>query len=111
MTMRRLSFDSASDNSSKLTANASRRSFLQSTMATGAVALHPALSLGREVAATPTPAGVKSFELDEITIPELQDGMKSGRFTARSLVEKYSARIEEVDKHGPSLNAVIEMNP
>jgi len=37
--------------------------------------------------------------------------MKSGRFTARSLVEKYSARIEEVDKRGPALNSIIEMNP
>jgi amidase len=55
--------------------------------------------------------GVKPFELDEITIPDLQAGMKSGRFTARSLVEKYSARIEEIDKQGPSVNSVIELNP
>ena len=37
--------------------------------------------------------------------------MKSGKFTARSLVEKYSARIEEIDKAGPAVNAIIEMNP
>jgi amidase len=37
--------------------------------------------------------------------------MKSGKFTARSLVEKYSARIEEIDKQGPSVNAIIELNP
>jgi amidase len=37
--------------------------------------------------------------------------MNSGRFSARSLVEKYSARIEEIDKQGPGLNAVIQMNP
>jgi len=54
---------------------------------------------------------VKPFELDEITIVELQDGMKAGKFTARSLVEKYTARIGEVDKHGPALNSVIELNP
>jgi len=59
---------------------------------------------------------VKSFELEEITISELQDGMKSGKFTARSLVAKYSARIDEVDKpavdkRGPAVNAIIEMNP
>jgi amidase len=54
---------------------------------------------------------ITSFELEEITIGELQDGMKSGNFTARSLVEKYWARIEEIDKRGPSVNAVIEMNP
>src|SRR5581483_4864518 len=54
---------------------------------------------------------VKPFELEEITLSELQDGMNSGKFTARSLVEKYTARIEDVDKSGPAVNAVIEMNP
>ncbi|MGB9284376.1 MAG: amidase, partial [Candidatus Sulfotelmatobacter sp.] len=39
------------------------------------------------------------------------DGMKSGKFTARSLVETYSARIDQIDKHGPALNSVIELNP
>jgi amidase len=37
--------------------------------------------------------------------------MKSGKFTARSLVEKYSARIDEIDKRGPAVNAMIELNP
>jgi len=54
---------------------------------------------------------VKSFELDEITIADLQDGMKSGKFTARSLAEKYTARIEEIDKQGPGINSVLELNP
>lgn len=102
----------------------SRRSFLQSALATGAAsALYPALGAARAAAssAAPSTSGgsacsgpnleVKPFELDEITIAELQEGMKSGRFTARSLVEKYSARIEEVDKRGPALNSIIEMNP
>src|SRR5208283_4067034 len=48
---------------------------------------------------------------DEMTISDLQDGMKSGRFTARSLVEKYSARIDEIDKHGTAVNSVLELNP
>jgi amidase len=37
--------------------------------------------------------------------------MKSGRFSARSLVEKYVARIDEIDKRGPAVNAIIELNP
>jgi amidase len=37
--------------------------------------------------------------------------MESGRFTARSLTDLYLARIEEIDKKGPSLNSVIEVNP
>jgi len=90
----------------------SRRGFLQSTLtASAAVALRPALSSAREVsrAAEASAAEVKPFELEEITISELQDGMKSGKFTAKSLVEKYTARIEDIDKR--TVNAVIEMNP
>ena len=37
--------------------------------------------------------------------------MQSGRLTARAITEKYLARIEKVDKHGPAVNSVIEVNP
>lgn len=92
----------------------SRRKFLRNAaVASAATTLYPALGAAREIAAEmkSAPQEVKPFELDEITIAELQDGMNSGRFAARALVEKYSARIDEVDKHGPAVNAVIEMNP
>src|SRR5262249_8074703 len=56
-------------------------------------------------------SAIQSFELDEITIANLQNEMKSGKFTARSVTEKYLARIEQIDKHGPALNSVIEINP
>src|SRR5262245_12702395 len=52
-----------------------------------------------------------SFELNEKTIAELQEGMKSGALTARSIAEKYLARITAIDKQGPHLNSVIELNP
>jgi len=60
-----------------------------------------------------TAPAVRPFELDEITIGDLQEGMKSGKYTARALVEKYTARIEEIDKAdgGVGLNSVIELNP
>lgn len=94
--------------------DSSRRKFLQTAVTAGATAaMYPALGAAREItpgAARPAPE-VKPFELDEITIPELQDGMKSGKFTARSLVEKYTARIDEIDRQGPSVNAIIELNP
>jgi amidase len=61
--------------------------------------------------AEPAAPEVRPFELDEITISELQDGMKSGKFTARSLVEKYISRTHEIDKRGPAVNAIIELNP
>src|SRR6185369_7552437 len=37
--------------------------------------------------------------------------MESGRDTARSLAEKYLARIDEIDRNGPALRSVIETNP
>ena len=96
-------------------ADASRRTFLIVTALGGAAAtltpLYPALGAARESASDVRSTDIKPFELDEITITDLQDGMQSGRFTARSLVEKYSARIDEIDKHGPAINSVLELNP
>ena len=47
----------------------------------------------------------------ELTIPELQAGMQTGEMTARSITEMYLRRIAEIDQAGPTLNAVIEVNP
>lgn len=52
-----------------------------------------------------------SAPLDELTITDLQEGLAAGRYTARSLVEQYQARIESMDKQGPALNHVLELNP
>lgn len=51
------------------------------------------------------------FELEEMTIAQLQDAMASGRYTSRRLVELYSQRIEAIDRNGPALRAIIETNP
>jgi amidase len=56
-------------------------------------------------------AGVPAFELDEISISQLQQGMQSGKFNARAIAENYLARIDAIDKHGPAINSVIETNP
>jgi len=61
-------------------------------------------------ASNPVPAA-GSFELDEKTIAELQEAMKSGSLTARAIAEKYLSRIAAIDKQGPHLNSVIELNP
>jgi amidase len=37
--------------------------------------------------------------------------MKSGKYTARAITEKYLERIAEIDKHGPTVNSVLEINP
>ena len=51
------------------------------------------------------------FELEEVSIAELQEGMISGRWTAKQITELYLARIEAINQQGPSLRAVIETNP
>jgi len=92
-----------------------RRKFLETTALAGAAAIvHPRLAIGAgdrsntEASASMTP---KPFELDEFTVTQLQEGMRSGRFTSLSITEKYLQRIKEIDKSGPAINAVIEINP
>jgi amidase len=91
-----------------------RREFLRASLlasvATAAAALvEPVATRAHSSAAQP--ADIPSFELDETTITDLQEAMKSGKYSARSLVEKYLARIDQIDKQGPAINAVIELNP
>ena len=88
-----------------------RRQLVACGMATG-VAL--AAGVRGRAAGAPSPEAsstVPPFELEEATIAELQAAMQSGRHTARSLVEAYLARIDSVDRAGPTLTSVIEVNP
>ena len=96
----------------------SRRNFLRAGVtATLATAAYPALGAARVVDPVSPPAAVidanfkKDFELDEITIDDLQKAFLSGQYSSRSLAEKYLARIQEIDKAGPMVNSVIELNP
>src|ERR1700676_1110036 len=97
--------------------NTSRRNFLRAgTGATLASAVYPALGAARIIdhaAATKVSAQspVPDFELDEITIDSLQKAFASGQYSSRSVTEKYLARIQAIDKAGPMLNSVIEVNP
>ena len=54
---------------------------------------------------------LRTIEIEELTIPELQEGMASGKWSARHLVELYSERIAKIDRSGATLRSVIEMNP
>jgi amidase len=84
----------------------SRRTFLNLGAAalavpvvTRAVSARPATRLHR---APP------EFDLEELTVAQLQDAMRAGRHTARSICAAYLARIADLD---PKLHAVIETNP
>src|ERR687883_519643 len=76
-----------------------RRDFLHSGAIISALAIVspilPTSAMGVEPENSFTPQ--RAFELEEMTIAQLQEGMKTGRFTARSLVEKYLARSEALD--------------
>ena len=89
-----------------------RRKFLETTALASVLAITKPSSLIPVARSRPNFANpVKDFELEELTIPELQSGMRTGKYTARSLVKKYLDRIDEIDKNGPALNSVIELNP
>jgi amidase len=89
-----------------------RRKFLQTTALGYALALVNDISPISHAAPITEPRSrtPKDFELEELTISDLQDGLKSGKFTSRSLVSKYLDRIDDLDKRGPTINSVIEIN-
>ncbi len=62
----------------------------------------------RERAAQPAP---EPFDLEDATIADLLRDQQSGRRTARRIAEQYLSRIQTLDRNGPSLNSVIELNP
>lgn len=51
------------------------------------------------------------FQLNEITILELQEKVKNGDLTYSAIVQMYISRIKAIDKTDPELNSVIELNP
>ena len=96
-----------------------RREFLRTSALASAAALarraFARTGDGSDSPASPPAAGraaePKRFELEEATIASLQDAMRAGRLTARSITGMYLERIREIDQAGPAVNAVIEINP
>lgn len=89
-----------------------RRDFLRAGALSGAAALVPELARAERVEAKDSnPPKIEEFALDEVTITELQRDMVSGKRTAQSITRDYLERIESIDRRGPTLRAVIEVNP
>ncbi len=85
-----------------------RRTLLKLTAATAAQGL-----VG-DASAQPAPAGASAtplFELAGMSVAKLQEAMRSGARSAVSIAQAYLARIDAIDKRGPAINAVIELNP
>lgn len=53
----------------------------------------------------------RSFELEELTVSDLASKMKQGALTAERIAQLYLERIDEIDRRGPTLRSVIEINP
>ena len=88
-----------------------RRDFLQTTALGCAITLvNPRFAPASSIS-TEAPVAPPAFELDEIPITELQRHLKSGKYTSQELVKKYTDRIEDIDRKGPRINSVIELNP
>jgi amidase len=89
-----------------------RRHFLGLLPTGAALAAFPSpLDLGQPAGAQSGARAPAAFELDEITIDELQAAMQTGRYTGRRIIELYLGRIEALNRRGPELRAVIETNP
>ena len=92
-----------------------RRRFIGTTALGGtALAIGPTACLSSESSdssSSGNESSVQSFELDEVTVDELQQSMASGERSARSITELYLSRIDALDRQGPELRSVIETNP
>ena len=92
-----------------------RRAFIGTTAAGSAALAMSAAACSPPVPDQPSsseaPELVPPFEFDEVTVDDLQRMMESGEHTARSITQAYIERIEAMDRQGPELRAMIEINP
>ncbi|MBC7946732.1 MAG: amidase [Chitinophagaceae bacterium] len=90
-----------------------RRDFITAgTLATASVL---AVSCNSNVPADTKAPGVDdkaaAFELDEQSVQSLQEKMRSGAYTSAGITKLYLDRIDAIDRNGPLLKSVIEINP
>jgi amidase len=60
---------------------------------------------------SPKSTAEAKFELEEMDIQGLQQAMESGRLSSEEITGLYLGRIEALDRQGPALRAMIEVNP
>jgi amidase len=87
-----------------------RRAFVSRAGLLAAASLVRSVPPGASDAADAAHAALAA-ELHEITLSDLAQGLSTGRWTSRGIVEWYLAEIERVDRDGPALNAILELNP
>jgi amidase len=91
--------------------NSSLAGLTIATMGTVASCNTPAEKEKKEAPVKTPAAFTDDFVLNEITVDELQKKMQSGEYTSRQITQLYLDRIDAIDKKGPAINAIIELNP
>jgi Asp-tRNA(Asn)/Glu-tRNA(Gln) amidotransferase A subunit family amidase len=101
--------------------NLNRRGFIGAAGAVGALGIVGGTGVPASAQGTATPKAANStsgsrsgkgrFVLMEATITDIHDAYRHGQLTCRQLVEQYLDRIAAYDKQGPSLKALITINP
>jgi amidase len=92
----------------------SRRAFVGVGIAgalAAVTAATPSMASAAAGIAAHTPGPPPPSELEEATIAQLQQWMASGRHTSRALCEMYLIRISGIDRDGPALRSVLQLNP
>lgn len=84
-----------------------RRHFVKSAF----LGIAPLTIAGKAPHSRPSLPSPAPFEFHEWTLADFRKVLDSGRLTAVDVVKKYLERIDMVDRQGPALNSVIELNP
>ncbi len=66
---------------------------------------------GEAMTASATSSRKTGFNVVEASVADLRAAMHSGKLTSVALVKAYLARIKAIDKSGPRINSIIELNP
>ena len=80
-----------------------RRDFIRLGALAGAIGSGPTMAAGA--------VQTRAFNIVEANVADLQTAMISGKLTSQKLVKLYLARIRAIDKAGPRINSIIELNP
>jgi len=93
------------------TAGITRRTFLRSSAAAGAMAGVGPLACSPPPAQATVQVQTGDFPLEELGVAALGTAMAAGEWTSRQVVDAYLQRIDQMNEAGPALRAIIEVNP
>ena len=88
-----------------------RRNFFKTAaLGGGTLAFAPLSSCIQPTTKAESSVNYVDFDLNELTIAQLQEKMSSGALSSAEITQKYLDRIELINQNGPELRAVAEIN-